>query len=217
MPRRYCIRALEDTRATSRDVIGRGSELKWLLAAYRNRFCSSMPTGCGWSGGTRWASSWRRSASAWWSRATWTSTECWSSLQGKKDRKNNSDKSHWESVNCVRSQRRGPDALRILWLNCDIETETSASLFYFLLLFCTFGHYLRCEKPNKYWLEQDNPWARIWNVAANQMNVTAVRPKKVFMDFVKMIIICHHCKVMYSPSSTNKMNGFQPNMDLWSG
>ena len=31
MPRRYCIRALEDTRATSRDVIGRGLELKWLL------------------------------------------------------------------------------------------------------------------------------------------------------------------------------------------
>ena len=31
MPRRYCIRALEDTRAPSRDVIGRGFELKWLL------------------------------------------------------------------------------------------------------------------------------------------------------------------------------------------
>ena len=31
MPPRYCIRALQDTRATSRDVIGRGSELKWLL------------------------------------------------------------------------------------------------------------------------------------------------------------------------------------------
>ena len=216
MPRRYCIRALEDTRATSRDVIAAWNWSGCLLltetvSAPRCRRVVDGREGLDEPrvGGAQLPGDGRERLE----RRRNVDRAC----KRKKDRKNNSDKSHWESVNCVRSQRRGPDALRILWLNCDIETETSALLFDFLLLFCTFGHYLRCEKPNKYWLEQDNPWARIWNVAANQMNVTAVRPKKVFMDFVKMIIICHHCKVMYSPSSTNKMNGFQPNMDLWSG
>ena len=38
MPRRYCIRALEDTRAPSRDVIGRGLELKWLAGCLPKPF-----------------------------------------------------------------------------------------------------------------------------------------------------------------------------------
>ena len=111
MPRRYCIRALEDTRATSRDVIGRGLELKWLLtetvSAPRCRRVVDGREGFDEPrvGGAQLPRDGRERLE----RRRNVDRAC-----KRIDRKNNSDKSHWESVNCVRSQSRGPDALRIL-------------------------------------------------------------------------------------------------------